>query len=134
MKGAEFLVKMLRGYGVEYVFGVPASGQHYFYNAIMDHPEMMHVNFHSEWTADAAAIGYATTSHKPAILEGEATHMATHTLRIHDAYARSIPVIILSFDKDIFPGRNFSAYTGNRGVDPKTLFAPSRSGVPAATT
>jgi len=123
MKSAEYLVEMLKAYKVEYVFGIPASGQHHFYNAILDHPEIKHINFHCEWTADAAAIGYATTSHKPAIIDAEATHLAARTLRIHDAYARSIPVIILSFDKFTIPGRTFSDYTGNRGVDLKAVFA-----------
>ena len=123
MIGAEYLVRTLMAYDVEKVFGVPAGGQHHFYNSIYDHPEIRHINFHCEWTADAAAIGYAMTSHKPAILDGESTHLATHTLRIYDAYARSIPVIILSFDKDR-PGRSFSDYTVNRGIDPKILFAP----------
>ena len=48
MKGAEYLVVMLKAYKVEYVFGIPASGQHHFYNAILDHLEMKHINFHCE--------------------------------------------------------------------------------------
>ncbi|HJX22900.1 MAG TPA: thiamine pyrophosphate-binding protein, partial [Candidatus Bathyarchaeia archaeon] len=78
---------------------------------------------HSEWTADAAAIGYATTSHKPAILDGESQHIPTHTLRIYDAYAKSIPLIFLAIDPFPRPERTFRDYTGNRGVDPQALFS-----------
>ena len=123
MKGVEYLVRMLKAYGVEYIFGIPATANLVFEDAILDQPGIRHVNFHCEWTADAAAIGYATTSHKPAILDGEATHLATHVLRIHDAYAKSIPVIVLAFDKFTLPDRTFYDYTVNRGIDPITLFA-----------
>lgn len=123
MKGVEYLVRTLKAYGVDYGFGVPAIADLLYEDALLDEPQIRHINFHCEWTADAAAIGYATTSHKPAILDGESTHLATHVLRIHDAYAKSLPVIILSFDKFSNPSRSFSDYTGNRGVDPKALFA-----------
>jgi acetolactate synthase-1/2/3 large subunit len=123
LKGVEYLVKMLKAYGVNYGFGVPAIADLPYEDALQDEPQIKHITFHSEWTADAAAIGYATTSHKPAILDGESTHLATHVLRIHDAYAKSIPVIMLSFDKFSSPSRSFNEYTGNRGVDPKRLFA-----------
>jgi acetolactate synthase I/II/III large subunit len=113
---------MLRAYEVEFVFGVPAGVATIFEDPL-DENGIRYINCHSEWTADAAAVGYATTSRKPVILDGESQHAPTHALRIYDAYARSIPLIFISIDAFNRPERTFRDYTGNRGVDPQVLFS-----------
>ena len=104
MTGAECLADMLAGYGVTYVFMVPAVLRRTF--AEMERrTKIARVHCHGEKSAAYMADGYARASGKPGICMAQVIGALNLAAGLRDAYLAHSPVI---------------AMTGGR--DPKTKF------------
>jgi len=70
MNGATVLVKMLKEYDVQVIFGVPGDTSIQFYEALHDaQGDIVHVMARDERSAAFMADAYARISHKPGICE-----------------------------------------------------------------
>ncbi|MBS7561222.1 MULTISPECIES: 5-guanidino-2-oxopentanoate decarboxylase [unclassified Pseudomonas] len=92
----EVLVKLLEGYGVEQVFGIPGVHTVELYRGLARSP-IQHVTPRHEQGAGFMADGYARTSGKPGvcfIITGPG--MTNITTAMGQAYADSIPMLVIS--------------------------------------
>lgn len=92
----EVLVKLLEGYGVEQVFGIPGVHTVELYRGLARSP-IHHVTPRHEQGAGFMADGYARTSGKPGvcfIITGPG--MTNITTAMGQAYADSIPMLVIS--------------------------------------
>ncbi|MDP9509100.1 5-guanidino-2-oxopentanoate decarboxylase [Pseudomonas protegens] len=92
----EVLVKLLEGYGVEQVFGIPGVHTVELYRGLVRSP-IQHVTPRHEQGAGFMADGYARTSGKPGvcfIITGPG--MTNITTAMGQAYADSIPMLVIS--------------------------------------
>ena len=92
----EVLVKLLEGYGVEQVFGIPGVHTVELYRGLADSP-LRHVTPRHEQGAGFMADGYARTRGKPGvcfIITGPG--MTNITTAMGQAYADSIPMLVIS--------------------------------------
>ncbi len=70
MRGADILVQMLIGYGVETIFGVPGDTNVPFYEALQQREgEIRHVMARDERSAGYMADAYGRFSNKPGVFE-----------------------------------------------------------------
>lgn len=89
---------MLKGYQVEYVFGLPGETTLQLYKEWRDYPEIHHVMARDERSASFMADGYARFSGKPGVCEAPSVG-ATHVLPgVAEAYKSCIPLIMLTTD------------------------------------
>lgn len=92
----EVLVKLLEGYGVEQVFGIPGVHTVELYRGLA-RSRIRHVTPRHEQGAGFMADGYARTSGKPGvcfIITGPG--MTNITTAMGQAYADSIPMLVIS--------------------------------------
>ncbi|KAF0865099.1 5-guanidino-2-oxopentanoate decarboxylase [Pseudomonas sp. LD120] len=92
----EVLVKLLEGYGVDQVFGIPGVHTVELYRGLARSP-INHVTPRHEQGAGFMADGYARTSGKPGvcfIITGPG--MTNITTAMGQAYADSIPMLVIS--------------------------------------
>ncbi len=92
----EVLVKLLEGYGVEQVFGIPGVHTVELYRGLAASP-IEHVTPRHEQGAGFMADGYARTSGKPGvcfIITGPG--LTNITTAMGQAYADSIPMLVIS--------------------------------------
>ena len=92
----EVLVKLLEGYGVEQVFGIPGVHTVELYRGLA-RSSINHVTPRHEQGAGFMADGYARTSGKPGvcfIITGPG--MTNITTAMGQAYADSIPMLVIS--------------------------------------
>ncbi|MGV8843959.1 MAG: 5-guanidino-2-oxopentanoate decarboxylase [Pseudomonas sp.] len=92
----EVLVKLLEGYGVEQVFGIPGVHTVELYRGLASSP-IQHVSPRHEQGAGFMADGYARASGKPGvcfIITGPG--MTNITTAMGQAYADSIPMLVIS--------------------------------------
>ena len=92
----EVLVKLLEGYGVEQVFGIPGVHTVELYRGLA-RSSIHHVTPRHEQGAGFMADGYARTSGKPGvcfIITGPG--MTNITTAMGQAYADSIPMLVIS--------------------------------------
>ncbi|NWE72956.1 hypothetical protein HX857_30035, partial [Pseudomonas gingeri] len=92
----EVLVKLLEGYGVEQVFGIPGVHTVELYRGLAS-SSIEHVTPRHEQGAGFMADGYARTSGKPGvcfIITGPG--MTNITTAMGQAYADSIPMLVIS--------------------------------------
>lgn len=92
----EVLVKLLEGYGVEQVFGIPGVHTVELYRGLAG-SSINHVTPRHEQGAGFMADGYARTSGKPGvcfIITGPG--MTNITTAMGQAYADSIPMLVIS--------------------------------------
>ncbi|WP_434578283.1 5-guanidino-2-oxopentanoate decarboxylase [Pseudomonas sp. Z5-35] len=92
----EVLVKLLEGYGVEQVFGIPGVHTVELYRGLA-HSNIRHVTPRHEQGAGFMADGYARVSGKPGvcfIITGPG--MTNITTAMGQAYADSIPMLVIS--------------------------------------
>lgn len=68
MKGSEALLKLLRHYEVEYVFGIPGATEILFMDELEKHPQIQYILGLNESVCLGMAEGYARSSGKPAFL------------------------------------------------------------------
>lgn len=98
MKGSRILLEMLKGYDVEYVFGLPGETTLPLYVEWVDFPEVKHIMLRDERNACFAADGYARVAYKPGVCEAPSPG-ATHVLpAVLEAFASSLPMIIMTSD------------------------------------
>ncbi len=94
--GGEVLVKLLAGYGVECIFGIPGVHTVELYRGVAE-SGLRHVTPRHEQGAGFAADGYARVSGKPGvcfIITGPGmTNIAT---AMAQAYADSVPMLVIS--------------------------------------
>lgn len=102
--GAEVLADMLKGYGVSYVFMVPAVVRR-TYVEMERRTEINRIHCHGEKSAAYMADGYARVTGKPGICMAQVIGAMNLAAGLRDAYLAHSPVI---------------AITGGR--DPKTKF------------
>ncbi|MBV6656705.1 MAG: thiamine pyrophosphate-binding protein [Devosiaceae bacterium] len=122
MNGADILVKMLIGYGVETVFGVPGDTNVPFYEALQDHEdEIIHVMARDERSAGFMADAYGRFTDKPGVVECPSGAGAMYSLPpIAESNASSVPVILLTIDIPL-PGEGRGVLTE---LDCAKLFEP----------
>jgi acetolactate synthase-1/2/3 large subunit len=122
MNGADVLVKMLIGYGVDTVFGVPGDTNVPFYEALQMHEEdIKHVMARDERSAGFMADAYGRFTDKPGIVECPSGAGAMYSLPpIAESNASSVPVILLTIDIPL-PGEGRGVLTE---LDCAKLFEP----------
>ena len=100
MRGADVLVEMLIGYGVEVVFGVPGDTNVPFYEALNDASERIrHVMARDERSSGFMADSYARTNKKPGIFECPSGAGLMYALPgAAEAYTSRVPVIMITSD------------------------------------
>ena len=98
MNASRALLEMLKGYGVEHVFGLPGETTLEWYREWHDYPEIRHVLARDERSSVFMADGYAKASFRPGVCEGPSVG-ATHMLPgIAEAYKASVPMVAFTSD------------------------------------
>ncbi|KPH06090.1 thiamine pyrophosphate-binding protein [Rhizobium acidisoli] len=122
MRGADILVKMLIGYGVEVVFGVPGDTNVPFYEALQDHEDQIrHVMARDERSAGYMADAYGRFTTKPGVFECPSGAGAMYSLPpVAESNSSSVPVILLTIDIPL-PGEGRGVLTE---LDCARLFDP----------
>ncbi len=122
MNGADILVDMLVGYGVDTVFGVPGDTNVPFYEALqMREGDITHVMARDERSAGFMADAYGRFTNKPGIVECPSGAGAMYSLPpIAESNASSVPVILLTIDIPL-PGEGRGVLTE---LDCAKLFEP----------
>ncbi|MTI42450.1 acetolactate synthase-1/2/3 large subunit [Roseibium hamelinense] len=122
MNGAELLTRMLIGYGVNTIFGVPGDTNVLFYEALQLHEdEITHVMARDERSAGYMADAYGRFTDRPGIVECPSGAGAMYTLPpIAESNASSVPVIVLTIDIPL-PGEGRGVLTE---LDCARLFEP----------
>ena len=109
MLGSEILVKMLTGYGVETIFGVPGDTNVPLYTALKNAKgEIRHVMARDERGAGFMADAYARVSNKVGVFEAPSGAGAMYSLPpLAESNASSVAVILLTIDVPLIAeGRN----------------------------
>ncbi len=98
MNASKALLEMLKGYEVEFIFGLPGETTLPLYKEWINYPEIKHVMARDERSAAFMADGYARFSGKPGICEAPSVG-STHVLPgVAEAFKSSLPMIILTSD------------------------------------
>ena len=122
MSGAEALVHMLQGHGVDYIFGLCGDTSLPFYDALhrLNHG-MTHILSRDERSAAYMADGYARVSGKVGVCEGPSGGGATYIAPgLVEANESSIPILAITSDISV-AARGRYALTE---LDQSALFRP----------
>jgi acetolactate synthase-1/2/3 large subunit len=120
MKAARALLEMLRGYGVEYVFGLPGETTLGLYNEWKQFEGIEHVMARDERHAVFMADGYSKVSGKPGVCESPSVG-ATHMIPgIVEAMKSCIPLIAITSDIPL----HMEKHNMLTGFDQSALFTP----------
>ncbi|MDP6884535.1 MAG: thiamine pyrophosphate-binding protein, partial [Rhodospirillales bacterium] len=100
MRGADVLVEMLIGYGVDVVFGVPGDTNVAFYEALNDASDRIrHVMARDERSSGFMADAYSRTNDKPGVFECPSGAGLLYALPgAAEAYTSRLPVIMITSD------------------------------------
>ncbi|MBW2016685.1 MAG: thiamine pyrophosphate-binding protein [Deltaproteobacteria bacterium] len=100
MNGAKIVVRMLREYGVDVLFGVPGDTSIPLYEALYEAKNRIrHVLARDERSASFMADAYARLSHRPGICECPSGAGPLYSVPgVAEANASSIPVILFTSD------------------------------------
>jgi acetolactate synthase I/II/III large subunit len=122
MNGADILVEMLIGYGVDTIFGVPGDTNVPLYEALQAcEGRITHVMARDERSAGYMADAYGRFTDKPGIVECPSGAGAMYSLPpIAESNASSVPVILLTIDIPL-PGEGRGVLTE---LDCAKLFEP----------
>ncbi|TYC66347.1 thiamine pyrophosphate-binding protein [Stappia sp. BW2] len=122
MNGADILVEMLIGYGVDTIFGVPGDTNVPLYEALQAHEgRITHIMARDERSAGFMADAYGRFTDKPGIIECPSGAGAMYSLPpIAESNASSVPVILLTIDIPL-PGEGRGVLTE---LDCAKLFEP----------
>jgi acetolactate synthase-1/2/3 large subunit len=103
LTGAEAVVEMLRGHGVEVIFGLCGDTSLPFYDALARLPHgMRHVLSRDERSAAYMADGYARVSGRVGVCEGPSGGGATYILPgIVEANESSVPLLAITTDVSV---------------------------------
>jgi acetolactate synthase I/II/III large subunit len=97
MVGAELLMELLIGEGVDTIFGYPGGAVIPIYDALYDCPSIHHILVRHEQAAVHAADGYARVTGKPGVSLVTSGPGATNAVTgIATAYMDSIPMVVLT--------------------------------------
>jgi benzoylformate decarboxylase len=89
------LIEVLRGEGVEYVFGIPGATEIHFMDAVERAPEIRYVLGLHEMVCAGMAEGYARASGKPGFLNlHTGPGLAAATPLLYNAQAGRVPLVI----------------------------------------
>lgn len=122
MRGADILVQMLIGYGVETIFGVPGDTNVPLYEALQQREgEIRHIMARDERSAGYMADAYGRFTNKPGVFECPSGAGAMYSLPpVAESNGSSIPVILLTIDIPL-PGEGRGVLTE---LDCAKLFEP----------
>jgi acetolactate synthase-1/2/3 large subunit len=122
MNGADILVEMLIGYGVDTIFGVPGDTNVPLYEALQaQEGRISHIMARDERSAGFMADAYGRFTDKPGIIECPSGAGAMYSLPpIAESNASSVPVILLTIDIPL-PGEGRGVLTE---LDCAKLFEP----------
>ncbi len=122
LTGAEAVVEMLRGHGVEVLFGLCGDTSLPFYDALARLPHgMRHILTRDERSAAYMADGYARVSGKVGVCEGPSGGGATYILPgVIEANESSVPLLAITTDVSV---ASRGRYTLTE-VDQRTLMRP----------
>jgi len=122
MQGSEALVKMLMGYGVDTIFGVPGDTNVPLYKALDEAgDDIRHVMARDERSAGFMADAYARVSNKVAVYEAPSGAGAMYSLPpLAESNASSVAVILFTIDVPLV-GEGRGVITE---LDCKALFDP----------
>ncbi|MCJ8141005.1 thiamine pyrophosphate-binding protein [Falsirhodobacter halotolerans] len=122
MKGADILVEMLIGYGVDTIFGVPGDTNVPFYEALqMREDRIRHVMARDERSAGYMADAYGRFTNRPGVFECPSGAGAMYSLPpVAESNGSSVPVILLTIDIPL-PGEGRGVLTE---LDCAKLFEP----------
>ena len=97
MRGADILVQMLIGYGVETIFGVPGDTNVPLYEALQQREgEIRHIMARDERSAGYMADAYGRFTNKPGVFECPSGAGAMYSLPpVAESNGSSIPVLSL---------------------------------------
>lgn len=122
MRGADILVEMLIGYGVEVIFGVPGDTNVPLYEALQEREgRIRHVMARDERSAGYMADAYSRFTSKPGVFECPSGAGAMYSLPpVAESNSSSVPVILLTIDIPL-PGEGRGVLTE---LDCARLFDP----------
>lgn len=122
MKGADILVEMLIGYGVETIFGVPGDTNVPLYEALQAREDRIrHIMARDERSAGYMADAYGRFTSKPGVFECPSGAGAMYSLPpVAESNGSSVPVILLTIDIPL-PGEGRGVLTE---LDCARLFEP----------
>lgn len=122
MRGADILVEMLIGYGVDTIFGVPGDTNVPFYEALQGREDRItHVMARDERSAGYMADAYGRFTNKPGVFECPSGAGAMYSLPpVAESNGSSVPVILLTIDIPL-PGEGRGVLTE---LDCARLFEP----------
>lgn len=122
MLGSDVLVKMLTGYGVETIFGVPGDTNVPLYTALAKaEGEIQHVMARDERSAGFMADAYARVSNRVGVFEAPSGAGAMYSLPpLAESNASSVAVILFTIDVPLV-GEGRGVITE---LDCKALFEP----------
>lgn len=122
MRGADILVDMLIGYGVEVIFGVPGDTNVPLYEALQERKDKIrHVMARDERSAGYMADAYGRFTSKPGVFECPSGAGAMYSLPpVAESNSSSVPVILLTIDIPL-PGEGRGVLTE---LDCARLFDP----------
>lgn len=122
MRGADILVDMLIGYGVDTIFGVPGDTNVPLYEALQEREgKIRHIMARDERSAGFMADAYGRFTDKPGVFECPSGAGAMYSLPpVAESNASSVPVILLTIDIPL-PGEGRGVLTE---LDCAKLFEP----------
>ncbi len=135
MNAARAILEMLKGYEVEYVFGLPGETTLPLYREWLDFPDVKHVLVRDERSSVFAADAYSRFSFKPGVCEGPSVG-STHMIPgMAEAYKASVPLVAFTTDiplhmekRNMLTGIDQTALF--RGVSKETLTVTDPSEAP----
>ncbi len=101
MTGSEVLIELLRGEGVEYVFGIPGATEILFMDALEKAQDIKYILGLNEIVCAGMAEGYARASGKPGFLNlHTGTGVAAALPMLYNSQSGGVPVVITSGQQD----------------------------------
>jgi hypothetical protein len=99
--GGEAFAEQLIASGVKYVFGNSASSDAYFYEALVDRPELTYILTPHEGPGAAMATGYIQASGEPAmVMQAAIVGMANTIGQMYNAWKEQTPLVFYSYRAD----------------------------------
>ena len=96
--GGEAFAEQLIASGVKYVFGNSASSDAYFYEALVDRPELTYILTPHEGPGAAMAMGYIQASGEPAIVMQAAIVGLVNAMgQMYNAWKEQTPLVYYSY-------------------------------------
>ncbi len=101
MTGKKALMELLRGEGVEYVFGIPGATEVLFMDGLEDCPEIKYILGLHEVVASGMAEGYARTSGKVGVVNlHTGPGVAAAMPMLYNAHLGGVPLLVTAGQQD----------------------------------